>query len=342
MKKMSIKAVAEALKISTATVSYILNGKAKEKRISDDLSKKVIAFVEKHNYKPNHLAKSLRTGKTNVIGLIVEDIADPFFSAVAGNIENIAYDNGYKIIYSSTKNNTQKAIELIKTFQERNVDGYIITPTEALEETINSLIDKYLPVVLFDRNIFNSEISYVGVDNFNSVYQGVKYLIFQGYKNIAFLTLDSTQNQMNDRLLGYQKAIQENKQNAIVYKFDYWEARKRGITDEIKTILSTHPEIDALFFGTNYLAMSGIEVLNDLRISIGEKMGVLVFDDNDLFRIHRPTISSIDQPIYEMSKQLITTLLKHMENPQRYVPEQFSLPAKLITRDSSNQKITER
>lgn len=136
--KMSIKEVANALQISTATVCYILNGKAKEKRISPELTQKVMAFIEKNNFKPNHLAKSLRTGKTNVIGLIVEDIADPFFASVAGHIENVAYENGYKIIYSSTKNELQKAKELINTFRERNVDGYIITPTEGIDDEVKN------------------------------------------------------------------------------------------------------------------------------------------------------------------------------------------------------------
>ncbi len=336
---MSIKAVAEALQVSTATVSYILNGKAKEKRISNDLTERVLEFVKEHNYKPNHLAKSLRTGKTNVIGLMVEDIADPFFANVAGNIENIAYENGYKIIYSSTKNDTQKAKELIKTFQDRNVDGYIITPTEGLEDTVNELVTSGLPVVLFDRNCSDNDnqISFVGVDNFKGAYSAVKYLIFQGYKNIAFITLDSAQNQMIERLLGYERAVNEARLKSSVYKFDYLQVKKHQIIGDIHRILEDSPQLDALFFSTNYLAMSGIEVLNDRQILIGSEIGVMVFDDNDLFRIHRPSISAVNQPVYEMSKQLITTLLGHMENANMYVPQQFSLAANLIIRDSSEK-----
>src|ERR1700759_110070 len=113
MKKILIRDIAEQLNISTATVSYILNGKAKEKRISNDLTKRVQDFVAANNYQPNQLAQSLRTGKTNVICLMVEDIADLFFAGVAGHIEDIAYERGYKIMYCSTKNDTQKAKELI-------------------------------------------------------------------------------------------------------------------------------------------------------------------------------------------------------------------------------------
>lgn len=340
MKKMSIKSIAETLKISTATVSYILNGKAKEKRISEELTQKVLEFVEKANFKPNHLAKSLRTGKTNVIGLMVEDIADTFFASIAGNIENIAYENGYKIIYSSTKNNPQKAKDLINTFRERNVDGYIITPTEDLEEEIKLLMLHNLPVVLFDRNCYDVAASYVGMDNFDSAYKAVKYLIAQGYKNIGFITLDSTQAQMIDRLLGYERAIHEHRRTSFMVKFDYLTAKTTDITDDIERFLLKNKQLDALFFATNYLAISGIEVLNRIRVKIGEEIGIVVFDDNDLFRIHQPTISAIAQPILEMSKQLILTLLELMNGKkQGKNPQQSILPATLIKRASSQKEI---
>jgi LacI family transcriptional regulator len=342
MKKMSIKSIADTLQISTATVSYILNGKSKEKRISEELTQKVLEYVEKNNFKPNHLAKSLRTGKTNVIGLMVEDIADTFFAGIAGNIENIAYENGYKIIYSSTKNNPQKAKDLINTFRERNVDGYIITPTEAIEEDIKALMKDNLPVVLFDRNCRDVHSSYVGMDNFDSAYKALNYLIAQGYTNIGFVTLDSTQPQMIDRLLGYERAIHEHRMNSWMVKFDYLTAKTTDITDDIEQFMQQNRQMDALFFATNYLAISGIEVLGRLKIKIGEEMGIVVFDDNDLFRIHQPTISAIAQPVHEMSKQLILTLLEHMNGnglKQIYNPQKHILPATLIKRASSQKQI---
>lgn len=339
MKKLSIKAIAETLQISTATVSYILNGKAKEKRISEELTQKVLAFVEKTNFKPNHLAKSLRTGKTNVIGLMVEDIADTFFSSIAGSIENIAYENGYKIIYSSTKNSPQKAKELIATFRERNVDGYIITPTENMEDDIRDLMQSNLPVVLFDRQCKDVEASYVGMNNFESAYQAVDFLFAQGYHNIGLVTLDSAQAQMIDRLLGYQRAVFEHRKDTLMIKFDYLTAKTTDITSEIEQFLRKHPQLDALFFATNYLAISGIEVLSRLKISIGSEFGIVVFDDNDLFRIHQPTISAVAQPVHEMAQQLILTLLNHMNRrAEDYLPQKHILPATLIKRLSSQKQ----
>ncbi len=116
-KKVSIKDIAKQLGISISTVSFVVNGKAKEKRISDELTKRVLQLVDELDYKPDALARSFRTGKTNIIGFLVDDISEPFFSGIARFIDEKASKKGYKIIYSSTRNNRKKAVELLQIFQ---------------------------------------------------------------------------------------------------------------------------------------------------------------------------------------------------------------------------------
>ncbi|MFD2144991.1 LacI family DNA-binding transcriptional regulator [Mucilaginibacter antarcticus] len=138
-KRLSIADIAEALNISKTSVSFILNGQAEEKRISKKLVDKVVQYVEEVGYKPNLLAKSLRTGKSNTIALMVEDISNPFFASIARLIEDRAYQNGYRITYCSTDNDTAKTKDMIGIFQDRHVDGYIIAPPEGIEDDILSL-----------------------------------------------------------------------------------------------------------------------------------------------------------------------------------------------------------
>src|SRR5690606_28769055 len=114
--KPSINDLAKKLKISKTTVSFILNGKAKEKRISDTLVEKVKKEALKSGYQPNQFAKGLRTGRTNIIGLMVEDISNPFFASIAKNIEDKVYLNGYKIIYCSTENDKNRGREFLNMF----------------------------------------------------------------------------------------------------------------------------------------------------------------------------------------------------------------------------------
>jgi LacI family transcriptional regulator len=113
-KKTSIHDIARALDLSATTISFVLNGKAEEKKISEDVRKKVSDYIKKVGFQPNLIAKSLRTGKTNVIGMLVEDLSDPFFSSISRGVETIAYDHKYKIFFASTENDTEKTKALIK------------------------------------------------------------------------------------------------------------------------------------------------------------------------------------------------------------------------------------
>jgi LacI family transcriptional regulator len=337
-KKISIKDIAAQLNISITTVSFILNGKAKERGISTSLAEKVLKHVEETGYKPNHLAKSLRTGKTKIISLLVESIADPFFSSVAGYVEEVANKRGYKIIYGSTQNEVSKTRELISLFKDRHVDGFIITPSLGLEADIARLLKEKVPVVLFDRYYKTIDTDWVVTDNVESTYNGVKYLIDQNYKNIAFITINSDQTQMHDRQYGYEKAIADYHMPSYIKKVDYSKVEQKAaaiITDLIKA----NPQIDALFFATNYLALKGIGVINDMNKTIPDDFGVIVFDDHEIFKLFKPTITAVAQPIAEMSKQLFNLLLEQIDSAElSRKTKHLMIPASFIIRNSSPYK----
>lgn len=334
-KKISIKDIASQLGISITTVSFILNGKGKEKGISDVLTEKVLTYVQQTGYKPNQLAKSLRTGKTKIISLLIENISDPFFSSVAGYVEEVANIRGYKIIYGSTKNETTKSRELINLFKDRHVDGFIITPAENLEVDIINLQNEKIPFVLFDRYYKYVQTDYVGIDNFESTYNGVKHLIDQGYKNIGFVTLDSDQTQMHDRLSGYMAVLQNHSLPSFVLKVPYSKVDKIAAT-EISIYIQKNKDLDALFFATNYLALKGLDVLNKLGLSVPADLGLVAFDDHEIFKLYKPTITAVTQPISAMSKQLVDLLLDQIDNNSE--TRQFKhiiVPAIINIRNSS-------
>jgi LacI family transcriptional regulator len=338
-KKITIDDIARELKISKTTVSFVINGKAREKNISTTLEKKVLAFIDEIGYQPNHFAQGLRTGKTKMIGMLVEDISDPFFSAIARMMEEIAYKKGYKILYSSTENDTQKAKDLIEMYRIRHVDGYIIAPPPGIQSELKDLTDDGFFVLLFDRTLPGLEISNVVVDNLESSYRGVKHLIGNGYKNIAMITLLSDQTQMADRESGYIKALDEVKKPYLLKKIAYHDKRENCI-QEIRDFLIIHQEIDALFFATNYLAESGLETLKFLNRRIPEDIGIVVFDDHYLFKLFTPSITAIAQPIKEISEQVIHLMLKSIADPNLKKPvKTLVVPTSLMVRDSSSPQI---
>ena len=336
-KKISINDIAKALGISNTTVSFILNGKAKEKRISESLVQRVLKYVDEINYKPNSLARSLRTGKTNIIGLMVEDISYPFFSSVARLIEENAYKNGYKILYCSTENDLEKTTDLIQMFRDRHVDGYIIVPPEGLDLEIESLKANGKPVVLFDRCLPGVETDFVVINNEESSYQGVKHLIKNGYKEIAIITIDSLQPQMQDRMLGYERALEEHGLTGYVKEIAYKD--KEHTVRQITSFLQRKPNLDAIFFTTNYLCVSGLKALRDLNISIPNDIAVISFDECELFEMYSPPITVISQPFEEISINVINILLAKLSSETKddnYM--QIILPASFIERESSRAK----
>nr|WP_255537097.1 substrate-binding domain-containing protein [Pedobacter sp. SYSU D00873] len=270
---------------------------------------------------------------------MVESISNPFFANIARMIEGNAYRNGYKIIYSSTENDTEKTKQILSIFKERHVDGYIIAPPEGIEAEITALVKSGSPVVLFDRFLENVPlVDFVGVDSAQSIYNGIKHLVLEGYKNIGFVTLDSLQSQMQDRLHGYERAASEFKLAEHVKEVSYNQSSE-NIVRQIVSFLKRKKDLDAIVFATNYLGISGLRAIRELGLAIPDDIGVLVFDDNELFELYTPSITSIAQPINEISDQVISLLLKRLDQPELDVQnERVILETDLIVRNSTSQR----
>ncbi|NSL90484.1 LacI family transcriptional regulator [Chitinophaga sp. Mgbs1] len=336
MKGISIKDIAKQAGVSPTTVSFVLNGKAKEKRISEQVSKKIQKIATRLKYKPNQLARGLRTGKTKTIGLMVEDIANNFFASLAKVMEDEADKHGYKVLYGSTEDNTEKARGLLEVLKYRQVDGYIVTPTKNLEKDIELLKATAKPVVLLDRYFPHVSSHYVVVDNYRGAYNAGSHLAAQGYKKIGIVTITSDQIQMKDRLDGFTAAMKDHHlpfSKAQIKKLPF-ELDHESFNAEIKKFLTSIKDLDAVFFATNYLGIYGIESIRSLGWQIGKQIGVASFDDHDLFRLHSPAITCVAQPITEIGRNIIEVLMKELNHPSA-APQQIVLEPALIVRESS-------
>ncbi len=334
-KKTSIHDIAKQLNVSSTTVSFVLNGKAEENRISKDLETKILKYIKKVGYQPNMVAKSLRTGKSMIICMLVEDISDPFFSSISRIVEAKAFEQGYKIFFASTENDTEKTKALIKIFRERQVDGFIIAPPPGIEEELRDLLKEKKPVILFDRYLPDVNTTNVIVDNYGGAYAAIQHLQQNGYKNIAFVTLESKQTQMQDRLKGYQQAIKESGQKKNVLKVPFGNP-KELIVEQIRQFLQEQPQIDAVLFATNYLAIAGLEAMSALKLIIPNNMAVVGFDDNTHFSLFSPPITAVAQPVQELSEEVVKQIMVYLKNGTKSNKEEtIVLPTALIIRESS-------
>jgi LacI family transcriptional regulator len=291
-------------------------------------------------YRPNQLARGLRTGKTKTIGLMVENISNAFFARLAKSIEDEAKKYDYKVVYCSTDNDEEKACELINMLSQRQVDGYIITPTLGLLEAIQRLQGENKPVVLIDRYFSgHNEIPYVLVDNYQGVSDGMQCLIEKGYRKIALVSIEVEMAHMKDRLQAYYDVLNSQgitPDNSLVKLIPYGAERETALQEIVDLLSGQQHRIDAVFFLTNYLGVLGIEAIKNLGIKVPDELAVLCFDDNDIFRLYNPTISVIRQPIREIGEKAVLALIERLKNPgmQGLAPENFKLAAELVRRES--------
>lgn len=338
-KPVSIRNIADELKISVTTVSFVLNGKAKEKHISKELTKKVLDYAKLINYRPNQIAQSLRTGKSKILVFMVEDISNNFFSKLARIFEDIAYDKGYKVIFCSNENDDEKSKELISLFNFRQVDGFVIVPSPGIKDTIDGLIKDNIPVVLLDRFFDGLDCNSVVVNNEKASFDATQHLIDNQFKNIGFITIAPDQTQMQGRLSGYLRAVNENGLTPITLEIPYNEVYVGKGKERIRKFFDAETGLDAVFFATNYLTQTGLEIFKETKVSLINDLGIVSFDDNDMYKIYSPTITSVSQPLNDISTKLMEIMLPLLKKKDvTETVHKVMISAELIIRESSLSK----
>ena len=335
MKKITIKDIAMEAKVSISTVSFVLNDKGEKMNISKAVIKKVQEVAEKLQYRPNMIASSLRTGKTRSIGLIVEDISNQFFADLARVIEDEAKKLGYRVFYCSTGGDDERSAELIQSLLQANVDGFIITPTEKLEKSIDHLLKLTMPVVLIDRFFPRQNVSHVVMDNYEGAYSATEYFIQQGRHNIALVNNTSGMIQMQLREKGYVDAMKEAGlyQESLILHLEYHSNEDAKIA-AIVHFYEKNSGIDAVLFSANYMGLAGLQAFRKMGLQLPEDLSVISFDDHYSFKLHSPSISVIEQPIDAIAVKAVGLLMDQMNNEKDFGIEKVLLKGKLIIRES--------
>ncbi|GHN01263.1 LacI family transcriptional regulator [Cytophagales bacterium WSM2-2] len=340
--QVTIKDIARELGISPSTVSRALKD---HPDISPETKKAVNELAEKLNYQPNIVALNLRQRKTNTIGVIIPEIVHFFFSTVISGIEDIAYQAGYNVILAQSNESFQREVTDMKALFNSRVDGMLLSLSRetATFDHIESIINRGMPIVLYDRMYNSPACSKVIVDDYSGSKEAVLHLVDQGCRKIAHLTSAPNLMISKDRMRGYEDALKESKielnpQWIVESEAGTFEEGKRAA--EKLFSLSNPP--DAIFASNDPLAMGAILTIKEKGLKIPKDIAVVGFSNWFFGELIEPTLTTVDQPGFEMGQEAARILIKHIEmkekNKGEPVHEIKTLKTKLVIRNSSLKK----
>ncbi len=333
IKKTSLKDIAAKAGVSPALVSFVLNGKGREHRVGEQTIKHVIKVAEEMNYQPNVAAKSLRSGKSRALGVVLSDISNPFFAQTARGIEDAAAKRGYTVLFGSSDEYAPKMDLVVSSLLNRSVDGLIIVPCEGSEDTIRELVRNDVPIVLFDRPMRDMNVSSVSMNNYAASHKAVLHLIGSGFKKVGMIAYDIELAHMQDRVRGYSDAMEESGKKSDI-TIGYVK-----ISDPYKMARKIIPRlidsgVDALFLATNTISLACLHAIKEIGIKIPGQMGILGFDGNDAFNLFYSPISYVEQPIPTLANKVVEVMIEKLENRMALV-NNVQIEGKLVIRDSS-------
>jgi LacI family transcriptional regulator len=336
-KEITIHDIAKKLNISASTVSRALNN---NHVISEKTRKLIKQTAEGMGYRPNIIATSFRTKRTNTIGVIVPLINRHFFSSVISGIEEIAYNSGFTVTISQSNDNYEKESHIAQSLFANRVDGLIISIGM---ETIKSdhlklFTDKNIPLVFFDRYMDDVQAHKIVVDDFNGGYKATKHLINQGCKRIAHIGGPLNVNIYANRLNGYMEALNESGLKIDDRIILHNSLTRNDGKNAIIKLLQNPILPDAIFCANDTSALSVILHLHEVNIKVPNEIAVVGFSNEPFSEVVTPSITTIKQPGFEIGKKAAELLIKQINGKQDISTyETFVMPTELIIRKSSEK-----
>ncbi|WP_234123110.1 LacI family DNA-binding transcriptional regulator [Clostridium hydrogenum] len=330
----SIKDVAREAGVSIATVSRVLND---VDVVNEETKKKVTEAIKKLDYRPNIVARSLKTQRTRTIGIVIPDISSQFYPEIVRGAEDVSNIYNYNVILCNTDLDMDKEKEYIRVLKEKMVDGVIYMSNSLAPEILSLLQNLKLPTVLVEtseRGTSDSEFCSVTIDNEKAAYDAVSYLIKKGNKKVAFIGVNpKVANASALRYEGYKRALEENGLKLDEDLVQFGGLKAVDGDDGISAILKKKAKFDAVFCAGDEIAMGAINALRDKKIKVPSEVDVVGFDNIYTSSIFYPKLTTVEQPTYDMGSVAMRMLIKII-NKKDVEQKHYVLEHTLIERDS--------
>lgn len=319
--------VAAEAGVTVTTVSRVLNNRGS---ISDATRSKVNDAIRRLGYIPNEAARSLSNKRTNVIGVIVPSIANPFFSELVDHLEVYAFTKGYRIQLCNSYRQEEKEREYISLLRANKVAGIIISSRTAG-------IEKYLtgkfPVVSFER-VINSNTSAVVCDNYEGARLATQHLIDCGCQKLgSFLVKSSVAMAAEKRIDGFRAVCEKNRIPYRIFEAEEEQFQFMRFRDFCASTVESNPDVDGYFTCGDVAAIQLISVCQSKGLDVPGKIKIVGFDDIAMASWIHPGLTTIHQPMEQMSRFAVDAIEQY--DPEHFIPTQSVLSVSLIKRDST-------
>ncbi len=331
----TIKDVAKKAGVSPSTVSRALSGNGP---VKESTRKKVLDAVKLLDYRPNFLAQGLKEGKTKTIGLIIPNIRNPIYPAVARGVEDAAKKFGYTVVLCNTDEDVDTEKEYIQKLQKRWVDGIIIAPASNENDHIVKLQNENFPIVVIVRNV-DFLANAVIIDNYRAAYDAVSYLIRTGHRRIAIVKGNQQLALYRERFRGYKQALLDagiqvdeelitgDDSDSVQWTLDGYNA--------INCLFAQKIEFDAVFATTDLRAIGAIRAIKDHGYKVPEDISVIGFDNLEFSSLIDPPLSTVSQPLYNIGMRAVNKLIPLIDNKTVTEPTIEIMLSELIIRKST-------
>jgi LacI family transcriptional regulator len=326
----TIKDVAEYAGVSVATVSRVLN---QDHNVSDELRAKVLDAVEALDYQRNRVARSLRVKTSQIFGLVISDIRNPFFTSVVRGVEDVAYSNGYTLILCNSDEDPSKERMYIDIVLAERVAGVIISPVSERDNYSKVLVKAGVPVVAVDRTMLDLDIDAVVVDNVGGAYHAVRHAIGRGHRRIGFIGGPTRATTGRERLAGYTRALTEHGITVDQELIRIGDFKQQSGFEMALLLLGLGNPPTAIFAANNLMTLGALDAIHARGFRIPDDLCVVGFDDPPWTPLLSPSLTAVSQPTYQLGETAAKLLLKRIGNPQKPT-EKICLKADLIIRES--------
>lgn len=322
--------IAKEAEVSIATVSKVVNNTG---RISDKTRKKVLEIIEKHNYTPNSLATAL-TGKFSyTLGLIIPNLANPFFGEIAKSVEDRARELGFSVMICSTDYDADREASYFTLLQKKRVDGVIILSGFEDQHTITrNLVKPNMPVALIARDIPTISINSVSIDDFVGGYEAAKHLIGLGHRRMGLIVENI--RCAKERVRGFNQALEEHDLQLDESLVLLGEATVPNGKKLALQLLSGDEPPTAIFATNDLLAIGTIQAVNEHGLKVPQDVSVIGFDNTMLATITDPPLTTIAQPMEQMGRQIVDLLVQELKGDVTHKQRIVLLP-ELVVRKST-------